>query len=189
MSSPRMNLFKGVARNEKSRARLVAPKGFRPQFAATLGAVFLVLGMVWKSHLGHKARVEAIRAQIAEADAQIQQVLAMSEQIANQRKPAAAAATSKPSGIDGTWTAVLWKFAAFTGERVVIRDLQLTPLAGGGKIQSVTLNGAAASLVEVRRWLERLIENMPGSEFSIQSQKVTEDPDYPVAFSMQAQVI
>ena len=91
--------------------------------------------------------------------------------------------------MDGTWTAVLWKFAAFTGERVVIRDVQLAPLAGGGRIQSVILNGQAASIVEVKLWLERLIENMPGSEFSIQNQKTIEDPDYPVAFSLTAQVI
>lgn len=187
MKSPRMNLFREVARTEKTRARKVSPKGIPFQRIVPVVGIVLVALAYTKSIAKHKAEMADLRAQIAEAEAQVRQIVDMSTVQAHvNRKPAS---NLKPSGMDGTWTSVLWKFAAFTGERVVIRDVQLTPLAGGGRIQNVLLNGQAASFVEVRLWLERLIENMPGSEFSIQHQKLTEDPDYPVVFSLTAQVI
>lgn len=192
MSAARMNLFKGVRTKEKSRARVTKPTKLSPHLIA--GLVILAGGtfVFFKSGRLHKERLATMRAEMVELEAQIQEVVAMSEQAKAARKPAgsgsALAVATKPSGMDGSWTAVLWKFAAFTGQNVVIREMQLAPLANGGKIQSVAIRGQATSLVEMREWLQRLIENMPGSEFSISNQRLGEG-DFPVDFTLQAQVI
>ncbi len=188
MNASRMNLFKGVKTKEKSRARVTKPAKFSPHLAVTL-LLILGGGMVFiKGTRQHKEKMEAMRAELAELEAQVREVVAMSEQAGAARRPSAAQAAQKPSGMDGTWTAVLWKFAAFTGQNVVIREMQLAPLANGGKIQSVSIRGQATTLVEMREWLQRLIENMPGSEFSISNQRQGEG-DFPVDFTLQAQVI
>lgn len=187
MSAARMNLFKGVKGKEKSRARVAKPAKFSPHLAVCL--LVLVGGTMnyFKSARAHRDRMVTMRAELADLEAQVREVVAMGEQAgALTRKPAAVA--HKPSGMDGTWTAVLWKFAAFTGQKVVIREMRLAPLSNGGKIQSVSIRGQATSIVEMREWLQRLIENMPGSEFSISNQRLG-DGEFPLDFTLQAQVI
>ncbi len=190
MNQPRMNLFRAVVRKERARVRKVDGRKLSPQLIASAVLVAGTLLFNLKANREHKAKLEAMRAEVAELDNQVKEAVSVAEAGARSagggRKPAAA---PKPSGMDGSWTAVLWKFAAFTGQTVVIRDIQLAPLQNGGRIQAVNIHGQATSYVEMRDWLQRLIENMPGSEFSLQTQKLGDDPDFPVSFTLQAQVI
>ncbi len=187
MNAPRMNLFSGVERKEKARARKLKVTSFSPALLAPILVVVAGMFLVMQTNKSHRTQMEALQAELAEVEAQIAETVAMSLQAGAARKPAAAAL--KPSGMDGSWTAVLWKFAAFTGQRILIREMELAPFPGGGKIQSVSIQGQAGSVVEMRDWLSRLIENMPGSEFSISSQRSTEDPNFPIVFTLKAQVI
>ena len=128
MNAPRMNLFSGVKRKEKARARQIqvpklSPMMLAPLLALVVGALFVVQG-----NTKHRTQMEALQAELAEVEAQIAEIVAMSVQAGAARTPATVV---KPSGMDGTWTAVLWKFAAFTGQRIQIREMELAPLPGG----------------------------------------------------------
>lgn len=191
MATPRMNLFRDLGKPGRKQGAPTAPfqfskpKGIPPGMMLGLAVFGILAFVIYSNQQKHKKRMAEMKTQLGEYEEQIKQVVAMSENV--PRKPASKAPL-RPSGIDGTWAAVLWKIAAFSGRDIVITSLSLAPVQGS-RIQAVTVSAHSTSALEIKRWLERLIENMPGSEFSVQSQHQVDDKEYPIQFNLIAQVI
>lgn len=183
-----MNLFKDLGRKEGSpgiRFQFSKPKGLSPGMMLGVAVVGLGLFFFYSNVQKHKRKMAEMQAQLNEYEEQIKQVVVMSEDRPS-RKPASGPV--RPSGIDGTWAAVLWKIAAFSGKDIVIQSLSLTPVSGS-RIQSLNVSAHSTSTMEIKLWLERLMENMPGAEFTVQSQREIDDKQYPIQFNLIAQVL
>lgn len=203
----RMNLFRQLtSAPAKSAKTLSAPQiKFKPGFHS-----YLAIGVVSVCGLGalatyssHRASIKASQAALLTAQDQLKGILVQTEAVAAEiakikseraksRDAASKGIVADQDSFEDNWVSLLWKLSSLTGTGIVISNMELTKAAGPGgtrAARAVSLNGSALTLVTVRDWLDRLTKEVPGYDFSIESQSASGDAKYPVAFRVTARVI
>ena len=204
MEQKRMNLFKG--KFEKPKA---APKKIKLGFHVVVVIAFsglIAVGMVF-TYLGHKKTQNELKAKVANLESEAQKVIAETNQLAEiqiKKKRGAVGYRIKlgrerniasASGIDPSWSALLWKLSAITGGDILLQSIDLNV---GGKAAAIvagrtlTLSGSATTLITMREWLSRMTKELPGYDFSIDSQTISESSaqnKFTVTFKVTARLI
>lgn len=198
-----MNLFAQRSGAKKASASSASVSGRMKlpwQGSVSLGAV--VLGgafLGWLFYSTQKSSEEAQK-QIDGIEAQIQQMVESGQKrsLASEKQK-----DRRPSGLDGTWTSLIWKLSAYTTNHILIRRMDLTqsapaaPTAAAGApsvpaaagVKQVILEGEAASVKALKEWLDGLLKNVPGYDFVMDQQGKGEDPLFPVKFKVTAKYI
>lgn len=209
----RMNLFRQLQEPAPAPSlKHLRPKlpGKPPQlklgFHTGVGGGVLVLvgiGML-SNYSDHSKKQAEMKARMDRADAQLKTILAESEQLsaelqriklAKKRDVAVIApqAVEASQGVlpgdrtplDGSWSALLWRLSSVTRLGVQLSNMDLSR-GGGGAGGTLVMVGVAESLPHVKAWIERLMLEIPGYDFAIDNQTLSETPKYPVSFRVTA---
>jgi len=203
-----MNLFRQLeAGPKKTIASLKPSKEFKLGFHGTLALIITGISLVGISitYFSQRSALNAMHKKQTDVQAQLAGVVAETERLSNEIaakkkeqmeksvKRAVAGAPVISDRLEPTWSSLLWKVSAFTGTKISVQQMDLAYAAGssadGMHGRTVVLSGQAASLAAVRDWLDVLIRAVPGYDFSIDSNAISGDSDYPVTFRISAKVL
>ncbi len=202
----RINLYRGLFQKPKA-----APKKIKLGFHAVVIIAFFVLnaiGMVM-TFLGHKRTQNELKAKVVGLEVETQKVIVETNQLADiqiRKKKGATgdrirlgrdqrSVASAGAAIDPTWSALLWRLSAITGGDIQLQALDLNVGGKGSAIVSgrtILMSGSATSLISMKQWLSRMTKELPGYDFSIDSQSIAESSaqnKFPVVFKITARLI
>ena len=94
------------------------------------------------------------------------------------------------SGIDGSWTSVIWKLATFARD-IIVQRIDLTNKEKSEDVfaeKSILIEGQAGSLGALTNWIELLTRNLPQSSFVMEQQSNSDDKHFPVAFKITGRI-
>ena len=186
----RVNLFRNVKRvSAKSPSvNLEALKEVKVGFAFLygVGLTTVLLSVVVIQYRNHKRNLEAVTAKLQEISDQQQMALnELGAKTEAYQKRIREAKTVKPAievlpeikavvsvNLDKTWSSVLWKLSTMTIDPVVIQRMDMS--RAGDSDRKVDITGQAESLAEFKEWLETLNKYLPGSDFIVENQAVSE---------------
>lgn len=142
--------------------------------------------------------VRETKKQVAETRKKMEQLTAdsdrMTAEVKVKRNLAAAPSEellSAENDLDGTWTSLIWKLAAYSGMQVRFQKMVLgssTAQAGAPSPKQVSIEGQAESVAAMRDWLSALLHHVPGYDFIMDYQGEAGDGAYPITFRVTARV-
>lgn len=205
----RMNLFRQLESAPKKTISLKPRAEFKLGFHGTTALIITGLSLIAISitYFKQRATLNEVHRKQEEVQAQLAAISAETERLSGEiaakkreqieknakREVAASGGPVITDRLEPTWSALLWKVSAFTGTKITVQQMDLAYNVGsspdGMRGRTVVLSGGAVSLSAVREWLDILIRAVPGYDFSIDSNAVSGDVDFPVSFRISAKVL